>query len=130
MKDKFAESEFLVGVPEKLGGAVCMHYDEKAGRGEFLWTHTTSSMGIAFQTTADREATTRMSRLPSTANSHQHRGGTSILVRWKGLPKLSVLSCSIFTVKWNNRVMKIKTKLTKSKGQFMLTSLQKRYILL
>jgi len=81
MKDKFAESEFLVGVPEKLGGAVCMHYDEKAGRGEFLWTHTTSSMGIAFQTTADREATTRMSRLPSTANSHQHRGGTSILVR-------------------------------------------------
>ena len=31
-----------------------MHYDEAAGRGEFLWTHTTSSMGIAFQTTADK----------------------------------------------------------------------------
>ena len=31
-----------------------MHYDEDVGRGEFLWTHTTSSMGIAFQTTADK----------------------------------------------------------------------------
>ena len=31
-----------------------MHYDEAAGRGEFLWTHTTASMGIAFQTTADK----------------------------------------------------------------------------
>ena len=59
MKEKFAESEFLYGVPEKLGGAICMHYDENSGRGEFLWTHTTSSMGIAFQTTADEQATTR-----------------------------------------------------------------------
>ena len=59
MKEKFAESEFLYGVPEKLGGAICMHYDELNGRGEFLWTHTTSSMGIAFQTTADESATTR-----------------------------------------------------------------------
>ena len=59
MKEKFAESEFLYGVPEKLGGAICMHYNEENGRGEFLWTHTTSSMGIAFQTTADEIATTR-----------------------------------------------------------------------
>ena len=59
MKERFAESEFLYGVPEKLGGAICMHYDEANGRGEFLWTHTTSSMGIAFQTTADEVATTR-----------------------------------------------------------------------
>ena len=59
MKEKFAESEFLYGVPEKLGGAICMHYEENSGRGEFLWTHTTSSMGIAFQTTADEQATTR-----------------------------------------------------------------------
>ena len=82
MKEKFAESEFLVGVPEKLGGAICMHYDENAGRGEFLWTHTTSSMGIAFQTTADLNATTRMSRLPSSVATiqQQQRGGTSILV--------------------------------------------------
>ena len=49
MKEKFAESEFLVSVPEKLGGAICMHYDESSGQGEFLWTHTTSSMGIGFQ---------------------------------------------------------------------------------
>ena len=65
MKEKFAESEFLVSVPEKLGGAICMHYDESSGQGEFLWTHTTSSMGIAFQTTADAKATTKMSRLSS-----------------------------------------------------------------
>ena len=24
MKEKFAESEFLAGVPEKLGGAICL----------------------------------------------------------------------------------------------------------
>ena len=24
MKERFAESEFLAGVPEKLGGAICM----------------------------------------------------------------------------------------------------------
>ena len=59
MKEKFAESEFLYGVPEKLGGAICMHYDEISGRGDFVWTHTTSSMGIAFQTTADERSTTR-----------------------------------------------------------------------
>lgn len=80
MKEKFAESEFLVGVPEKLGGAICMHYDENSGKGEFLWTHTTSSMGIAFQTTGEKTATTRMSRLPSSATTHHNRGGTSILV--------------------------------------------------
>lgn len=75
MKEKFAESEFLSAVPEKLGGAICMHYDPESSRGEFLWTHTTASMGIAFQTTADDEATTKMSRLPT--NTTQ---GTSILV--------------------------------------------------
>lgn len=31
MKEKFAESEFL-SVPEKLGGAICMHYDESSGQ--------------------------------------------------------------------------------------------------
>jgi len=80
MKEKFAESEFLYGVPEKLGGAICMHYDQPSGRGEFLWTHTTSSMGIAFQTTADEKATTRMSRL----NGCTEPNTTSILV--EGIP--------------------------------------------
>jgi len=90
MKEKFAESEFLAGVPEKLGGAICMHYDEEMGRGEFLWTHTTSSMGIAFQTTADAAATAKMSRLPAMAvaaaaaggrqNGGEAVGTTSILV--------------------------------------------------
>ena len=75
MKEKFAESEFLVSVPEKLGGAICMHYDESSGQGEFLWTHTTSSMGIAFQTTADAKATTKMSRLSSYGASGATPGG-------------------------------------------------------
>jgi len=69
MKEKFAESEFLVSVPEKLGGAICMHYDESSGQGEFLWTHTTSSMGIGFQTMSDAKATTKMSRLSSYSSS-------------------------------------------------------------
>eukprot|EP00093_Oithona_nana_P009424 09424.XXX_436702_435346_1 [CDS] Oithona nana genome sequencing. len=63
MKEKFAESDFLNGVPEKLGGAICMHYDETHGRGQFLWTHTTASMGLAYQTTADANPTTVMSRI-------------------------------------------------------------------
>jgi len=77
MKEKFAESDFLAGVPEKLGGAICMHYDEDHGRGQFLWTHTTASMGIAYQTTADVSATTHMSRIN---NVPKVGGGTCILV--------------------------------------------------
>ena len=40
-----------------------MHYDETHGRGQFLWTHTTASMGLAYQTTADANPTTVMSRI-------------------------------------------------------------------
>ena len=29
MKEKFAESVFLTGVPEKLGGAICLQVDTK-----------------------------------------------------------------------------------------------------
>lgn len=77
MKEKFAESDFLIGVPEKLGGAICMHYDEANGQGQFLWTHTTASMGIAYQTTAENVATTKMSRLQPSVEVQQ---GTCILV--------------------------------------------------
>merc|ERR1711899_92581 len=77
MKEKFAESDFLAGVPEKLGGAICMHYDEDHGRGNFLWTHTTASMGLAYQTTADVSATTHMSRIN---NVPKMGTGTCILV--------------------------------------------------
>lgn len=77
MKEKFAESDFLAGVPEKLGGAICMHYDEDHGRGQFLWTHTTASMGLAYQTTADPSATTHMSRIN---NVPKVGAGTCILV--------------------------------------------------
>ena len=67
MKEKFAESVFLTGVPEKLGGAICLQvdlccvlawshrlylyfqYNKSSLSGEFLWTHTTASMGIGFQ---------------------------------------------------------------------------------
>jgi len=75
MKERFAESDFLAGVPEKLGGAICMQYDKESQKGEFLWTHTTASMGIGFQTTADEDATVKMSRLPLASQQ-----GTSILV--------------------------------------------------
>ena len=68
----------IAGVPEKLGGAICMHYDEPHGKGQFLWTHTTASMGIAYQTTSDETATTIMSRIP---NSNPNPGSdTYILV--------------------------------------------------
>ncbi len=67
MSERFAESDFLRAVPEKLGGAVCFRFDPAVRRGEFLWTHTTPSMGLAFQTTACREATAKMSRLPPRA---------------------------------------------------------------
>lgn len=84
MKEKFAESVFLAGVPEKLGGAICLQVDQTVTvqtnlflipcfqynndhkRGEFLWTHTTASMGIGFQSTSEDEATVKMSRLPVT----------------------------------------------------------------
>jgi len=75
MKEKFAESVFLTGVPEKLGGAICLQYNKNSLDGEFLWTHTTASMGIGFQSTGEEEATVKMSRLPVTAQQ-----GTTILV--------------------------------------------------
>eukprot|EP00092_Neocalanus_flemingeri_P029171 GFUD01031661.1.p1 GENE.GFUD01031661.1~~GFUD01031661.1.p1 ORF type:complete len:454 (+),score=128.28 GFUD01031661.1:266-1627(+) len=75
MKERFAESEFLSGVPEKLGGAICMQYDKESCQGEFLWTHTTASMGIGFQSTCEEDATVKMSRLP-----HSAQQGTTILV--------------------------------------------------
>jgi len=75
MKERFAESEFLAGVPEKLGGAICMQFDKEGGTGEFLWTHTTASMGIGFQSTHEEDATVKMSRLPPSAQQ-----GTTILV--------------------------------------------------
>ena len=55
-----------------------MHYDEGHGRGEFLWTHTTASMGIAYQTTADHSATTVMSRIKDLPKAGT--GTTCILV--------------------------------------------------
>jgi len=75
MKERFAESEFLSGVPEKLGGAICMQYNKESCQGEFLWTHTTASMGIGFQSTCEEDATVKMSRLP-----HSAQQGTTILV--------------------------------------------------
>jgi len=75
MKERFAESEFLSGVPEKLGGAICMQYNKETRQGEFLWTHTTASMGIGFQSTHEEDATVKMSRLPPSAQQ-----GTTILV--------------------------------------------------
>ncbi len=78
MQQKFAESDFLSAVPEKLGGAICVHYDRAQGRGEFLWTHTTASMGIAFQTTSQLTATTIMSRLKD--SRPKPNGATTILV--------------------------------------------------
>jgi hypothetical protein len=48
-QEKFVESAFLSGLPEKLGGAICMQYNRERGEGHFLWTHTTASMGIGFQ---------------------------------------------------------------------------------
>jgi taspase (threonine aspartase 1) len=78
MTGRFAQSEFLRSVPEKLGGAICLTYDPMDKRGCFLWTHTTSSMGLAYQTTEETVATTRMSRLPpSKGDGH---GKTTILV--------------------------------------------------
>ena len=41
-------------------------YNNDHKRGEFLWTHTTASMGIGFQSTSEDEATVKMSRLPVT----------------------------------------------------------------
>jgi taspase (threonine aspartase 1) len=91
MRNKFCESPFLESVPEKLGGAICMQYDARCGRGEFLWTHTTASMGIAYMTTADNKATTVMSRLPpknefemAAAAAAPKKSETTILV--EGVP--------------------------------------------
>jgi len=87
MKERFAESEFLAGVPEKLGGAICIQFDKEGGTGEFLWTHTTASMGIGFQSTHEEDATVKMSRLPPSAQQ-----GTTILVEAVPFPTNNLCS--------------------------------------
>lgn len=75
MVEKFAESEFLNVVPEKLGGAICLQFDPESLRCEFMWTHTTASMGLAFQSTACEKATARMSRLEPPQQKSKPSGG-------------------------------------------------------
>lgn len=51
LKETFCESPFLVGVPEKLAGAIGLRHE--GGRGEFLWSHTTPSMCIGYMSSKD-----------------------------------------------------------------------------
>lgn len=76
IKEKFVESEFLRDIPEKLGGAICLRHDPATGKGEFMWTHTTASLGVAFMSTEDSEPKTRMSRLTQAPS----RGSCRIMV--------------------------------------------------
>ena len=93
MKDKFVDSEFLSSVKnEKLGGAICLHFDQASRTGAFLWTHTTASMGLAYQTTLCEQPTAKMSRLPKKNPPQEASNGLILVEKLKfrvnvGLPQ-------------------------------------------
>ena len=80
MMNKFAGSEFLLDVGEKLGGAICLYKPPGQPALDFLWSHTTASMGLAFQSTGDNFPTTKMSRLPPAGGTEDKTRSTTILV--------------------------------------------------
>lgn len=48
---KFLNSPSLKSLPEVYGGALSLLYDSESGNGDILWSHTTKSMCIGYQST-------------------------------------------------------------------------------
>ena len=85
MSNKFAGSEFLSEVGEKLGGAICLYKQPDKSSIEFLWSHTTASMGLAFQSTQDKFPTTKMSRLPAQNAAEEKSRSTTTTILVEGV---------------------------------------------
>ena len=49
-----AESPFLRGVEDRLGGVILLKYIPSEGRGEFLWTHSSKTMCVSYKSDAER----------------------------------------------------------------------------
>ena len=50
----FAESPFLHGVEDRLGGVILLKCIPSEGRGEFLWTHSSKTMCVSYTSDAER----------------------------------------------------------------------------
>lgn len=50
----FAESPFLHGVEDRLGGVILLKCIPTEGRGEFLWTHSSKTMCVSYKSDAER----------------------------------------------------------------------------
>jgi hypothetical protein len=50
----FAESPFLHGVEDRLGGVILLKCIPSEGRGEFLWTHSSKTMCVSYMSDAER----------------------------------------------------------------------------
>lgn len=50
----FAESPFLRGVEDRLGGVILLKCIPSEGRGEFLWTHSSKTMCVSYKSDAER----------------------------------------------------------------------------
>lgn len=53
-KNKFIESPFLTQLREVYGGALSICYDPRNGDGELLWSHTTQSLCLGYQSTLQK----------------------------------------------------------------------------
>ncbi|GLH14641.1 Probable isoaspartyl peptidase/L-asparaginase GA20639, partial [Gryllus bimaculatus] len=53
MRTKFLESPFLHDVDEKMGGMCVLKYNPSQDIGEFLWSHSTTTMCVGYMTSAD-----------------------------------------------------------------------------
>lgn len=50
----FAESPFLRGAEDRLGGVILLKCVPSEGRGEFLWTHSSKTMCVSYKSDAER----------------------------------------------------------------------------
>lgn len=69
MKDSFLNSPFLWDVPERLGGALTLKFDNSTGEGEVLWGHTTKTMCVGYMATDSDKPECILTSLPSPAGA-------------------------------------------------------------
>ncbi|KAK9498383.1 hypothetical protein O3M35_003029 [Rhynocoris fuscipes] len=62
IKSSFLESPFLTRNSEKLCGIIALEVSENSG--EFIWAHTTNTMGISYMSTNHKHPKVKISKLP------------------------------------------------------------------
>jgi taspase, threonine aspartase, 1 len=63
--EKLLKSPFLASLDEIYGGALTLYFDKETRDGEVIWSHTTKSMCLAYQSTERKKPKFILSTMPS-----------------------------------------------------------------